>query len=56
MNEHRRWTQTHITELRERVQIGGALADIASALGRTPDEVTTMVRRLRLRLTSGPAG
>ena len=55
MMQHRRWTQSHITELRGRVQIGEALAEIAGALDRTQDEVTAMTRRLRLRPTIAPA-
>jgi hypothetical protein len=54
MNEHRRWTQTHITELRDRLQLGQALADIAKSLERTPEDITAMMRRLRLRLTAAP--
>lgn len=49
MTEHQRWTQSHITELRSRVEMGGLPADIAEALERPLENVRMMMARLRLR-------
>ena len=52
MIAHQRWTQSHITELRSRLEAGGTLAEVAEILGRPADEVAAMMSRLRLRLRS----
>lgn len=49
MNTHHRWTQSDITELRSRLELGTTVRDIADALKRPPDEVSVMMTRLRLR-------
>ncbi len=54
MNPHQRWTQSAITELRERVQLGETLADIVTALERQPGDVSAMMGRLRLRFAAMP--
>ena len=51
MSTHQRWTQSDITELRSRLELGTAVRDIADALKRGPDEVSAMMARLRLRQT-----
>jgi hypothetical protein len=51
MNMHRRWTQTHITELPLQLQQGHPIAAIAEQIDRDPEEVSSMMRRLRLRST-----
>jgi DNA-binding Lrp family transcriptional regulator len=50
MNPHRRWIQTDITALRDLLQQGRPVADIANRLHRSPEEVSSMMQRLRLRL------
>ncbi|MDV3459056.1 hypothetical protein RZN05_18805 [Sphingomonas sp. HF-S4] len=52
MIEHQRWTQSHITELRSRLEMGGSPADIAEALERPLENVRMMMARLRLRARS----
>jgi Mn-dependent DtxR family transcriptional regulator len=54
MNPHRRWTQTDITTLRDLLQQGRPVADVAARLHRNPEEVSSMMRRLRLRLMPPP--
>ena len=49
MTEHQRWTQSDITDLRYRLSIGDAVADVAAALGRPVESVRIMMIRLRLR-------
>ena len=49
MIEHQRWTQSHITELRSRLEMGSSVADIAEALERPLENVRLMMSRLRLR-------
>ncbi|WP_404336255.1 hypothetical protein AB2M62_18695 [Sphingomonas sp. MMS12-HWE2-04] len=50
MIAHQRWTQTDITELRSRLEVGGTVADIAEGLQRTTENVLAMMSRLRLRV------
>jgi hypothetical protein len=47
---HQRWTQRHVTELRDGVAAGSDLTTIATQLGRTVEDVEAMANRLRLRL------
>ena len=58
MNTPRRWTQTDIAALRNRLQASGALVDVAGELDREPADVAMMISRLGLRLsamaTNGP--
>jgi hypothetical protein len=49
MIAHQRWTQSHITELRSRLELGASPADIAESLQRPLDNVLAMMSRLRLR-------
>jgi hypothetical protein len=49
MIAHQRWTQTDITELRSRLELGASVADIADALQRPVENVVAMMSRLRLR-------
>lgn len=49
MIAHQRWTQSYITELRSRLELGGSPEDIAEALERPLENVRMMVSRLRLR-------
>lgn len=49
MIPHQRWTQSHITELRSRLELGASPADIAESLQRPLDNVLAMMSRLRLR-------
>jgi DNA-directed RNA polymerase specialized sigma24 family protein len=49
MIAHQRWTQSHITELRSRLELGASAADIAEALERPLENVRMMMSRLRLR-------
>ncbi|WP_156361936.1 hypothetical protein [Sphingomonas sp. Leaf343] len=44
----RRWTQTDITLLRDRVEAGDVVDDIASVLARSPAGVRQMMVRLAL--------
>ncbi|USU05839.1 hypothetical protein NF699_03855 [Sphingomonadaceae bacterium OTU29LAMAA1] len=46
---HRRWTQGDITALRRGIGSGETLEQLATALGRDPIAVMTMMDRLRLR-------
>jgi hypothetical protein len=46
---HQRWTQTDITALRTRNAAAEPVQTIADALRRTPENVATMIARLRLR-------
>ncbi|MBB3910821.1 hypothetical protein GGQ81_001422 [Sphingomonas desiccabilis] len=50
MNPQRRWTQTDITGLRNQLQQGHPVAEIANRLHRNPEEISSMMWRLRLRL------
>jgi predicted transcriptional regulator len=54
LNPHRRWTQTDITALRDLLQQGQSVGEIANRLHRNPEEVSSMMRRLRLRLMPPP--
>jgi hypothetical protein len=45
-----RWTQTDITELRSRLEMGGSVADVAEALQRPVASIVSMMSRLRLRV------
>lgn len=47
---HQRWTQSNINDLRSGVASGVEVEAIAEALGRTVEDVRTMILRLRLRL------
>lgn len=49
VNSERRWTQTCITNLRARVLDGETQEDLAAHLGRTLQDVTRMMSRLRLQ-------
>jgi hypothetical protein len=49
MIAHQRWSQSHITELRSRLELGGLPEDIAEALERPLENVRMMMSRLRLR-------
>ena len=49
MNTFQRWTQTDITELRSRLELGGTVADIAETLQRPVENIRAMMSRLRLR-------
>ncbi|HEX8413641.1 MAG TPA: hypothetical protein VF637_07110 [Sphingomicrobium sp.] len=44
-----RWTQSDITDLRARVQMGDSVEKIAEESQRTPDEIRSMIARLRLK-------
>ena len=44
-----RWTQSDITDLRTRVQLGDPVEKIADESERTADEIRSMVARLRLK-------
>lgn len=50
MNNHQRWTQSQIDDLRARAQAGEAADLIAEALGRTLSDTVAMADRLRLRV------
>jgi hypothetical protein len=54
MNTHRRWTQTDITALRDQLQQGHPVTEIANRLHRNSEEVSSMMQRLRLRLLPVP--
>lgn len=45
----KRWTQTDITELRNRLEGGESAVDIAEALQRSSENVLGMMSRLCLR-------
>ena len=47
---HQRWTQRHVTELRDGVAAGSDLTTIAAQMGRKVGDVEAMANRLRLRL------
>ena len=49
MSFPQRWTQSDITDLRARVQVGDSVEKIAEESQRSPDEVRSMVSRLRLK-------
>lgn len=49
MTAHQRWTQTDLTDLRRRLKDSATCAEIAAAVGRSPEMVLTMMKRLRLR-------
>jgi hypothetical protein len=53
MNPHRRWTQTDITGLRDQLQQGHPVAEIATGCSN-PEEISSMMARLRLRLMPAP--
>jgi len=50
MNIFQRWTQTDITELRSRLEMGGSAAEVAEALQRPLENILAMMSRLRLRV------
>ena len=50
MSTFQRWTQTDITELRSRVEMGGSVVDIAEALQRSSENILAMISQLRLRV------
>lgn len=50
MIAHQRWTQSDITELRSRLEVGGSVSEIAEALQRPQANILEMMSRLRLRL------
>jgi len=49
MTDARRWTQTDITDLRQRLAAGTTENEIAAAVDRTVEAVEAMMSRLRLR-------
>ena len=49
MIAYQRWTQSGLTDLRQRLKDGATCAEIAAAVGRSPDMVLLMMKRLRLR-------
>jgi hypothetical protein len=49
MSTFQRWTQTDITELRSRLEVGGTVADIAETFQRPVENIRAMMSRLRLR-------
>ena len=49
MTPHQRWTQTDLTDLRRRLEMGEQLDQIAEATGRPAAEVGAMMGRLRLK-------
>jgi hypothetical protein len=49
MMQRERWTQTHISDLRIGLRGGETVETIATALGRTPDDLRAMMNRLRLK-------
>ena len=48
MMQRERWTQTHISDLRLGLRGGETVETIATALGRTPEDLRAMMDRLRL--------
>jgi len=46
----KRWTQSDITELRNRLEVGESAADIAEALQRSSENILGMMSRLCLRV------
>ena len=50
MVAEKRWTQTDITELRNRLGVGESAAEIALALERSAENVSGMMSRLCLRV------
>jgi hypothetical protein len=46
----KRWTQTDITELRNRLGVGESPGDIAEALQRSSENILGMMSRLCLRV------
>jgi hypothetical protein len=49
MMQRERWTQSHITDLRVGLRGGETVETIATALGRTPDDLRAMMDRLRIK-------
>jgi len=49
MVAEKRWTQTDITALRNRLDVGESAGEIAQALERTAENVLGMMSRLCLR-------
>ncbi len=47
---HARWTQTDITNLRERAGSGAPLTELVMLLGRSAEDVRHMMIRLRIVL------
>jgi hypothetical protein len=45
---HQRWTNTDLIDLRAGLRERGTIQDIAVSLGRTPEAVEIMMKRLRL--------
>ena len=43
-----RWTQSHVTDLRKRAFEGESISTIAGAFARSPEDVRSMMTRLRL--------
>jgi hypothetical protein len=50
MAEEKRWTQTDITELRGRLEVGQSMVEISEALQRSSDNVIAMMSRLSLHV------
>ncbi len=50
MSSHRRWTQTDITDLRDRARVAISCGSLADDVGRSPDDVARMMARLRVVL------
>jgi len=50
MAEHKRWTQTDITELRARLEVGESAVEISELLQRSSEDVVGMMSRLCLRV------
>lgn len=50
---NRRWTQSHLDDLRKRTNEGETVATIAGAVQRAPDDVRGMMSRLHLRASTG---
>jgi len=46
----KRWTQSDITELRNRLEVGESAADIAEALQRSSENILGVMSRLCLRV------
>lgn len=49
MTPHQRWTQTDLTDLRRRLELGEQPEEIAEAIGRPSVDVSAMMGRMRLR-------
>lgn len=50
MVAEKRWTQTDITALRSRLNVGESAVEIAMALERSAENVSVMMSRLCLRV------